>query len=55
MTVLQLHWLYWAEQYDESGRVCMGAVDGLLKILPLLLASKGKKSGQNWLMMGSFV
>jgi len=35
--------------------VCVETVDGLLKILPLLLARKGKKSGTNELKMGSFV
>ena len=42
---------------DESGResVCVETVDGLLKILLLLLACKGKKSGLNGLVMGSFV
>jgi hypothetical protein len=42
---------------DESGNVCVcvETVDGLLKVLSLLLARKGKKSGLNWLMIGSFV
>lgn len=40
---------------DESGSVCVETVDGLLKIPPLLLACKEKKSGLNGLMMGSFV
>jgi len=42
---------------DGSGSecVCVETVDGLLKIPPLLLARKGKKSRMNGPMMGSFV
>jgi hypothetical protein len=40
---------------NQEARVCVETVDGLLKILPLLLARKGKKSGTNGLKMDSFV